>query len=61
MATLSAVRTNPVLKTFYQRLRLAGKVGKVALVACARKLLVILNTIVKRGTCWRYQEPVLVS
>jgi transposase len=43
MATLSAVKHNPVLKQFHQRLRAAGKPPKVALVACMRKLLVILN------------------
>jgi transposase len=39
MATLSAVRTNPVVRTFYQRLINAGKLHKVALVACMHKLL----------------------
>lgn len=43
MATVVAVRWEPALKTFYQRLRAAGKPAKVALVACMRKLLVILN------------------
>lgn len=54
MGTLVAVRFNPVLKAFYQRLREAGKLPKVALVACMRKLLTILNAIVKQGTSWRY-------
>lgn len=48
LACLSAVRKNAVLKTFYQRLRAAGKPGKVALAACARKLVVLLNTAVKK-------------
>lgn len=52
MATVAAVRYNPVLKAFYQRLRAAGKKAKVALVACMRKLLVILNTILRNGTPW---------
>ncbi|WP_146092061.1 transposase, partial [Xanthomonas codiaei] len=43
MATLVAVRFNPALRDFYQRLRERGKAGKVALVAAMRKLLVILN------------------
>jgi len=43
MATLSAVRYEPTIKPMYQRLRAAGKAGKVAIVACMRKLLVILN------------------
>lgn len=49
MATLSAVRCNPVLKAFYTRLRDNGKVAKVALVACMRKLLTILNAMVRDG------------
>ncbi|RFF40614.1 IS110 family transposase, partial [Xanthomonas nasturtii] len=43
MAALVAVRFNPALREFYQRLRTQGKAGKVALVAAMRKLLVILN------------------
>jgi transposase len=53
MATLTAVRYNPPLATFYRRLRSAGKPGKVALTAAMRKLLVILNTMVKNNTPWR--------
>jgi len=52
MATLSATRSNPVIRSFYQRLLLAGKPKKVALVACMRKLLVILNAMVKHQTAW---------
>lgn len=52
MATLVAVRHNPVLKTFYQRLRTAGKPAKVALTACMRKLLTILNAMLKHRTPW---------
>ena len=52
MATVAAVRWNPTLRGFYQRLLGAGKPVKVALVACMRKLLVILNAMVKRGTTW---------
>ena len=52
MATLSAIRHNPVIKTFYQRLVAKGKLKKVALTACMRKLLVILNTMVKTGQDW---------
>jgi len=47
MRTLVAVRDNPVLKRLYERLRPAGKVAKVALTACMRKLLTILNAMVK--------------
>ncbi len=52
MAALSASRFNPVIKTFYQRLIAQGKKPKVALTACMRKLLVILNTMVKTQTAW---------
>lgn len=53
MATLSSVRYDPVLKHFYQRLIAAGKPAKVALVACMRKLLTIINAIIKSGTPWQ--------
>ncbi|MCC8968816.1 IS110 family transposase [Bradyrhizobium sp. Pear76] len=43
---------NPLLKTFYERLRNKGKTHKMALVACARKLLIFINTVVARGTPW---------
>jgi transposase len=52
MATLVAVRYNPVLKAFYLRLLERGKLKKVALVACMHKLLTILNAIVKQGKAW---------
>lgn len=56
MSTLVAVRYNPVLKAFYQRLRAAGKLAKVALTACMRTLLTILNAMVKHQTPWQPQE-----
>lgn len=43
---------NPLLKAFYERLRNNGKTHKMALVACARKLLIFINTVVARGTPW---------
>lgn len=52
MATLSAIRYNPVIREFYQRLVARGKIKKVALVACMRKLLTILNRMVKDSTPW---------
>jgi len=52
MSTLVAVRHNPRLRSFYARLRAAGKVPKVALTACMRKLLTILNAILKHQTPW---------
>jgi transposase len=56
MSTLLAVRYNPVLKRFYERLRTAGKVAKVALTACMRKLLTILKAMVKHQKPWQAQE-----
>ena len=52
MATLTAAFRNPVFKAFYQRLIDAGKLPKVALVACMRKLLTTLNAMVKAGSTW---------
>ena len=52
MATLSATRHNPVIREFYQRLLARGKLKKVALVACMRKLLSILNRMLQDGTTW---------
>jgi transposase len=57
MAALVASRHNPVIRAFYQRLRLAGKPAKVALTACMRKLLVILNAMLKHRTHWNQQLP----
>jgi transposase len=53
MATLAATKWNPVIRATYQRLRVAGKAPKVALVACMRKLLTILNAMMKQHTPWR--------
>jgi len=52
MAALVASRRNAVIRTFYKRLRNAGKAPKVALVACMRKLLTILNSMLKHKTRW---------
>lgn len=53
MAALVATRRNPVIRIFYQRLCQAGKAKKLALTACMRKLLTILNAMVKSRTPWR--------
>lgn len=53
MATLVATRHNPLIRTFYQRLCAAGKPKKVALTACMRKLLTVLNAMVKHHSPWR--------
>lgn len=52
MSTLSATRFNPVIRSFYQRLIQAGKPFKVAIVACMRKLLTILNAMIKHMEPW---------
>jgi transposase len=56
MSTLVAVRYNPLLKAFYERLRAAGKAAKVALTACMRKLLTILNAMMKHHASWQPEE-----
>lgn len=53
MATLCAIRINPTIRYFYRRLIAAGKAPKVAITACMRKLLTILNVMVKTQTSWR--------
>lgn len=53
MAALSGIRYNPVLKAFYDRLVAKGKLFKVAITACMRKLLTILNAIVRDGSTWQ--------
>jgi transposase len=53
MGALVATRCNPTVKMFYERLLAAGKPKKVALVACMRKLLVILNAMLRNRTAWR--------
>ena len=53
MATLSATRFNPIIHTFYERLLKVGKEKKVALVACMRKLLTILNAMLRTKQPWR--------
>jgi transposase len=57
MAAVVASRHNAAIRQFYLRLRVAGKPAKVALVACMRKLLVILNSMVRNGRPW---DPELV-
>jgi len=57
MSTMTAVRYAPSLRAFFQRLKAAGKPGKVALVACMRKLLVTINAIFKSGNSWSPAYP----
>jgi len=52
MGTMAATVHNPAIKTFYQRLLANGKLPMVALTACMRKLLTILNAMVRDGVSW---------
>lgn len=54
MATLCAIRCNPFIKTFYERLILCGKPKKVAITACMRKLLTILNALMRDERFWQF-------
>lgn len=54
MAALSASKHNPVIRAFYESLLKRGKEKKVALTACMRKLLVIINALVRKGEAWRF-------
>jgi transposase len=56
MATLTGTRFNSVLKAFYERLMAQGKPHKVAMIACIRKLLTILNAMVKRNSRWKEES-----
>ena len=58
MATITAIRCNPVITAFHRRLRAAGKKPKVAIVACMRKLLTILNSMLRTLTPWQPQNVV---
>lgn len=59
MATLTATKHNPALKVFYDRLMGKGKHHNVAMVACLRKLLCILNAMAKNGTVWQEDYQVI--
>ena len=60
MGTPSATRCNPIIRDFYQRLLASGKPKKAALVACMRKLLVTLNSMLKHRSPWRGVTPAVV-
>jgi len=57
MATMAAIRFNPVINAFYTRLRDAGKPHKVAITACMHKIIITLNSMIKNRTQWR--SPVI--
>ena len=61
MAAMVASRFNPVIRDFYQRLLAAGKPRKLALTACMRKLLIILNSMLKHGSSWQEQTPKITA
>lgn len=54
MAMLNAVQHNPIIKATYQRMLAAGKLKKVALVACMRKMITMLNAMLRDHTPWRH-------
>ena len=56
MAMLSAIQHNPIMKQFYNKLVAQGKHKKVAITACMRKMIVILNTMVSNGTPWQVAQ-----
>lgn len=58
MATLAATRFNPIIKAFYRRLQAAGKLNKVALIACMRKLVSFLNVMVRDNLSWNQLNAV---
>lgn len=55
MAMMSAMQCNPIFKATYQRLVAAGKPKKIAIIACVRKMVVILNSMVRNGVYWNSQ------
>jgi len=57
MATVAAMRCNPAIKPFAQRLKMAGKPAKVVIAACMRKLLTIMNTMIKTNSPWTPPTP----
>jgi hypothetical protein len=57
MGTVAAIRLNPLMRAFYARLRAAGKSSKMALTACMRKLIVVLNAMLRAGDRWSDEGP----
>ena len=58
MAMMSAIQSNPVFKETYQRLIAAGKPKKVAIIACIRKMVVILNSMLREGVMWEAPKAI---
>jgi transposase len=61
MATIVAIRHNTTIKAFYQHLKAKGKESKVAIVACMRKLITILNLLIKKNEVWKNAESASVK
>lgn len=59
MPTLVAIKHNPQLQAFYQRLCAAGKAKMTALIACMRKLLIIMNAMIRKKQCWMFEQKQL--
>jgi transposase len=57
MATVASLRFNPTIQSFFRRLVAAGKPKKVAIIACARKLLTLVNAMMRTQTVWRLDAP----
>lgn len=55
MSTVTAIRCNVVIKAFAERLKVAGKPAKVVIVACMRKLLSIMNAMLKSNSTWNFK------
>ena len=58
MATVVAIRHNPAIKAFYANLKAQGKASKMAIVACIRKLVTILNVLIKTNQLWENKMSV---
>jgi len=58
MSTIVAIRHNATIRAFYQHLKANGKESKVAIVACMRKFITILNLLVKNNELWKNTESV---
>ena len=61
MSALVATRYNPVINAFYQRLCAEGKAKKVAIIACMRKSLIILNSMIKHKTLWQHSTSLVIA
>jgi transposase len=59
LGTMTAIRLNPMMRGFYDRLRSAGKSPKMALTACMRKLIVMLNAMLRSGDRWSEERSLL--